>query len=103
MSTKSWLSGIVFSIPNEAINRASAPIARLNAPSFVYGIDFSDHWSFNRHGYPAVMLTDTAFYRNPHYHKPTDHPNTLDYKRAAKVINGLTGAVLSLAKMRCNH
>ncbi len=75
------------------------PIARLNGPSFVYGIDYSDHWSFNRHGYPAVMLTDTAFYRNPHYHKPTDRPDTLDYKRAAAVINGLAGAVLSLVKM----
>ena len=75
------------------------PIARLNGPFFVYGIDFSDHWSFNRHGYPAVMLTDTAFYRNPHYHKPTDRPDTLDYKRAAAVINGLAGAVLNLVKM----
>lgn len=75
------------------------PIARLNGPSFVYGIDYSDHWSFNRHGYPAVMLTDTAFYRNPHYHKPSDRPNTLDYKRAAAVINGLAGAVLNLVKM----
>lgn len=76
------------------------PIARLNGPFFVYGIDFSDHWSFNRHGYPAVMLTDTAFYRNPHYHKPTDRPNTLDYKRAAAVVNGLASAVLSLTRMR---
>ncbi len=72
-------------------------IARLNGPSFVYGIDFSDHWSFNRHGYPAVMLTDTAFYRNPHYHKPTDRPDTLDYQRAAAVVNGLAGAVQTLA------
>ena len=73
------------------------PIARLNGPSFVYGIDFSDHWSFNRHGYPAVMLTDTAFYRNPHYHKPTDKPGTLDYERAAAVVDGLAAAVLSLS------
>lgn len=74
------------------------PLARLNGPSFVYGIDFSDHWSFNRHGYQAVMLTDTAFYRNPNYHRPTDLPGTLDYKRCAAVVNGLATAVVYLTE-----
>lgn len=69
------------------------PVESLNAPSIMVGIDFSDHWSFNKFGYPAVMVTDTAFYRTPHYHKISDLPNTLDYVRIGKVIDGLTYAV----------
>jgi len=68
------------------------PVETLNAPSILVGIDFSDHWSFNKFGYPAVMVTDTAFYRNPHYHLPTDTPETLDYQRTAKVVDGLAEA-----------
>ena len=69
------------------------PAITLNAPAIVVGIDFSDHWSFNKFGIPAFMVTDTAFYRNPNYHAPTDLPETLDYTRMAKVIEGLAGAV----------
>jgi hypothetical protein len=69
------------------------PVVTLNAPPIVIGIDFSDHWSFNRFGYNALMVTDTAFYRNPHYHASTDTPETLDYERMAKVVAGLAGAV----------
>ncbi len=69
----------------------------LNAPSFVVGIDFSDHWSFNQFGYNAFMVTDTAFYRNPHYHENTDLPGTLDYVRMAEVVQGLVGAIGELA------
>ncbi len=65
----------------------------LNAPAIVIGIDLSDHWSFNRHGIPALMVTDTAFYRNPHYHRPTDTPRTLDYVRCAKVVDGIVHAI----------
>lgn len=74
-------------------NATDLPVERLNAPSIVFGIDFSDHWSFNRMHYPALMATDTAFYRNPHYHKPSDRPATLDYARMAKVVDGLATAV----------
>lgn len=73
------------------------PVETLNAPAIMVGIDFSDHWSFNRHGYPAVMVTDTAFYRTPYYHLPTDLPQTLDFIRAAKVVDGVTAAVRLLA------
>ncbi len=69
------------------------PLVTLNAPAFVVGIDFSDHWSFHQFGIPAFMVTDTAFYRNPHYHAPTDLPDTLDYLRMAKVVEGLAAAV----------
>jgi Zn-dependent M28 family amino/carboxypeptidase len=69
------------------------PVVTLNAPPIVIGIDFSDHWSFGKFGYKALMVTDTAFYRNPHYHAPTDLPETLDYDRMAKVVEGLAAAV----------
>ena len=72
-------------------------VETLNAPSVMVGIDFSDHWSFNKIGYPAVMVTDTAFYRTPFYHTPRDLPDTLDYVRAAKVVDGLAAAVRLLA------
>lgn len=69
------------------------PVVTLNAPPIVLGIDFSDHWSFHQFGYKALMVTDTAFYRNPHYHAPSDLPETLDFRRMAKVVEGLAGAV----------
>jgi len=72
------------------------PVETLNAPGILVGIDFSDHWSFNKFGYPAVMVTDTAFYRNPHYHLPSDTPDTLDYRRMAQVVDGLAAAVRKL-------
>ncbi len=68
----------------------------LNAPAIVIGIDLSDHWSFNKHRFPAVMVTDTAFYRNPHYHRPTDTPHTLDYEKSALVVDGIVNAVLEI-------
>lgn len=55
----------------------------------VEGFDFSDHWSFWQEGYPAVLLTDTAFLRNPHYHKTTDTYRTLNYEKMSKVVDGL--------------
>jgi len=72
---------------------ADLPVVTLNAPAIVIGIDFSDHWSFGKFGYQAFMVTDTAFYRNPNYHAPSDLPGTLDYVRMAKVVEGITGAV----------
>jgi hypothetical protein len=56
---------------------------------FVRGTDWSDHWAFNRLGIPAIMITDTAFFRYPHYHKATDTPDKLDYGRLARVTKGV--------------
>lgn len=58
-------------------------------PSSIPGVAFSDHWSFWQAGYPAVMVTDTAFYRNDTYHTIADRPDTLDYDRMARVVDGL--------------
>ena len=61
----------------------------INAPAFVPGIDRSDQRNFWEAGYPAVMVTDTAEYRNANYHKESDTPDTLDYGRMATVVEGL--------------
>lgn len=81
-----------------AFTRHSAfPIESVAAPEWVQGIGWSDHSSFWHEGYPAVMLTDTAFLRNPHYHQATDTWETLDYARMAMVVEGLRGAIQDLA------
>jgi Zn-dependent M28 family amino/carboxypeptidase len=66
-------------------------------PPFVKAAQLSDHSSFWEVGYPALMVTDTAPYRNPHYHQPTDLPDTLDYGRAARVTVGIALVVADLA------
>jgi len=63
----------------------SLPVHSLRSPSFVPGIDLSDHMSYWPHGIPSLMVTDTAFYRNPFYHTPEDTPEKLDYRRMAQV------------------
>lgn len=68
---------------------SSFPVESLNAPSIIPGVDFSDHRSFWRFGYPAFMITDTAFYRNPNYHGPGDVSSTLDYQRMEELVIGL--------------
>lgn len=69
------------------------PVESLNAVSFVPGVDFSDHLSFWRFNYPAFMITDTAFYRNPHYHSPGDTYDTLDYEKMAELVLGIFNTV----------
>ena len=61
------------------------------------GVDFSDHANYWALGFPAVMITDTSFYRNPHYHTPHDTPDTLDYARMARATQGVLNAVIDLA------
>lgn len=65
------------------------PFYSINAPSFIPGVDWSDNRNFAHFGYNAYMLTDTAFYRNPNYHKTTDLPDTLNYNSMAEIIHGL--------------
>ncbi|MES2889316.1 MAG: M28 family peptidase [Pseudomonadota bacterium] len=62
------------------------PVVSVNAPRWLPGIDLSDHRNYWSAGMPAWMLTDTAFYRNPNYHRSGDTADTLDYVRMAKVV-----------------
>ncbi len=67
-------------------------------PSWIPGVDWSDHWSFWKAGYPAIMVTDTAPFRNRHYHTSGDRPETLDYDRLARVVRGLIEVVEGIAR-----
>lgn len=62
------------------------PVHSISAPPNLPGIDFSDHLNYWAHGYPAIMITDTAFYRNQRYHTQEDTPDTLDYERMSQVV-----------------
>lgn len=53
----------------------------------------SDHLPYWRNGIPSMMLTDTANFRNPHYHRPSDLPDTLDYGFAANVVRATLAAI----------
>jgi len=68
------------------------------APEFIKGIGWSDQWSFWQEGYPAIMITDTAPFRYPHYHEMTDTPDKLDYGRMARVVAGIGRVVEGLVK-----
>jgi len=76
---------------------AKFPAEGVAAPAGIPGVTWSDHWSFRQHGYPAIMVTDTAFYRYPHYHLPSDTPEKLDYARMARVTLGLAAVIKELA------
>jgi len=66
-------------------------------PAAIPGIGWSDQWSFWQCGYPAIMVTDTAPFRYPHYHEPTDTPDKLDYDRFALVVSGMEKVIAELA------
>ncbi|HKB61892.1 MAG TPA: M28 family peptidase [Burkholderiales bacterium] len=62
----------------------------------IAGVSWSDQWAYWKFGWPAVMVTDTAPFRYPHYHTLRDTPDKLDYDRFARVVRGLEGVVRDL-------
>lgn len=74
------------------------PVYSLNAPDVIPGIHLSDHTSYWKEGFEAVMITNTAYFRNPNYHTERDTPETLDYKRMAKVVEGTYAAIVKLSQ-----
>jgi hypothetical protein len=76
---------------------AQFPSEGVAAPAFIPGVDWSDHWSFWQEGYPALMVTDTAPYRYPHYHTAEDTPDKVNYEALARVVKGLEGMLRDLA------
>jgi Zn-dependent M28 family amino/carboxypeptidase len=76
----------------------SFPAESAAMPEAIPGIAWSDQWSFWQFGWKAIMVTDTAPFRNPHYHQSSDRPETLNYERLAHVVDGLGGVVSDLVK-----
>jgi Zn-dependent M28 family amino/carboxypeptidase len=68
---------------------AKVPSETAALPSFIPGVSWSDQWSFWQQGYRGMMITDTAPFRYPHYHRATDTPDKLDYDRFALVVSGI--------------
>lgn len=89
-----WLTRAV----KRAMSGATAlPVCSIAAPGAVPGVDLSDHRSYWEAGFPAVMITDTAFFRNPRYHQCDDTADRLDFTRMSCVVVGVYEAVRALA------
>ncbi len=82
---------------NSFHRHSNFPAEGLVAPGLLPGVDWSDHWSFWRVGYPAIMLTDTAPYRYRYYHSWEDTPEKLSYPEFARVVEGGVAMVWELA------
>jgi Zn-dependent M28 family amino/carboxypeptidase len=100
--------GFVSDLGSRALLRAAAdsfarhtpfPAQRVAVPGWVAGVSWSDQWAFWQHGFPAVMVTDTAPFRYPAYHTPADTPEQLDYEALATVTGALAAVVLDLASV----
>jgi Zn-dependent M28 family amino/carboxypeptidase len=80
--------------------RGTIGVESLSAPGFLPPLFLSDHSSFWSAGFPALMITDTAFLRNPHYHRESDMADTLNYTFLAEVIALVSSAVLALDEVK---
>lgn len=76
------------------------PAEGVVAPNSISGIGWSDHWSFWQFGYKALMLTDTAPFRYPHYHSAQDTPDKLNWPKFAEAVNGIGGIVREFGRFR---
>jgi len=88
---------LVRSVKTSMKGATPLPVYSFCGPRFIPGVDFSDHINFWDEGYPAVMITDTAFHRNPAYHGASDVAEELDYERMSMVVVGVFEAVRDLA------
>lgn len=77
-------------------NAGFIPTKSFKAPKIVEGVDFSDHLNYWKFGYSAVMVTNTAFYRNHNYHEVTDTIDTLDIYRMCLVIDEVYLSILNI-------
>jgi hypothetical protein len=79
---------------------ASVPSEGGALPSLLPGVGWSDHWAFWETGYDALMVTDTALFRDPTYHRASDIASNLDFERLARVVVGLQRVLEALAASR---
>lgn len=92
-----WNHGAwIKTVKNAMKGRTPLPVRSIRAPALVPGIEMSDHQNYWPLGLPAVMVTDTAFLRNPNYHTLQDTPDRLDYSAMAQVVVSLFEALCAL-------
>lgn len=80
---------LVRKIKRQFAKNSDFPLESFLGPSHIQGLLASDHYAFLQWGFPAMMISDTAYYRNENYHTPNDKPETLNYKATAKLIDGI--------------
>jgi peptidase M28-like protein len=88
---------LVHTVEKSLRRHSPVPVVAAALPGFLPGVGWSDQWAFWQHGYRAVMVTDTAPFRYPHYHTEADTPEQLDYDRLTRVVWGLAEAIAELA------
>lgn len=96
---------IVGKVGQESFSNKVRELMKKNSSIDVQSINFasadglaglSDHRNYRKHNFPALMINDTAFLRNPHYHEKSDTLETLDFNKMAEVVKGVFGAVVEL-------
>jgi hypothetical protein len=101
--------GVVGNVPSRELTLAVAeslkagsglPVEHLVALPFIPGIGLSDHGPFWKMGFRAVMVTDTAFYRNPNYHGEKDTIGTLRFDKMSQLVRGMVHVVEFLTKAK---
>jgi hypothetical protein len=99
--------GFVSNLSSRALVRESLGIFRRHGtvpsegaalPASLPGIGWSDHWAFWENGYSAVMVTDTALFRDPNYHRESDTVDKLDFERLSRVVAGLEQVLRELTR-----
>lgn len=88
--------GVAEELAGLAQPHCGIPVYPVSSPVTDGLVDLSDHRSYWKLGYPAVMVNDTSFLRNPNYHQKTDTIDTLDFDKMAEVVNGVVGALISM-------
>ena len=84
--------GLTNSLLDSFQKNPNLPVIKLTVPFngwIMPAVRLSDHASFWDEGFQAVMITDSAFYRNPHYHLSTDRMDTLDFRFMAELVESL--------------
>ncbi len=89
-------------IAKRNLKKTRINVRTLKAPAFIPGVDFSDHQNYWKFGYPAVMITDTSFYRNPNYHSQTDTLDTLDFDAIGEVVKGVYYCLIDISEISNN-
>lgn len=82
---RAWVQGV----RRELAVAMKTPLVEITLPHDGGDLDLSDHRNFEAVGIPSVMVGDTAYFRNPHYHRESDTPDTLDYKAMSDLVGGL--------------